>query len=334
MSMWDEEHDLVRQQPQEGVGERTRDAAEPAIGVEEGRPRVEAHPHSPHHATAAKRWSVVIPTRAGWDHLGSTLPPLLAILGSDDEVVVVADRCDTPLPRAGDPRYRVVVHRGRAGFAPACNHGAREAGGRLLLFLNDDVVVGPGLLDRLEAELGRPDVGAAGPDVLSELLGRSESGTTLAWHHGVLESRQEALRGDGRVSVPYLSGAAFAMRRDDFLRLAGFDERLAPYFWEDLDLSLRVRERLGETVVVGGVRVTHRHGATIGKDPEGQRRTIYERNRLLVSWRRLSGWRWLSHLAWLPLRLAAGLVRDPAVPKGFVLALARLASRRSGADRD
>jgi O-antigen biosynthesis protein len=329
-----EEHDVARQQAQQLLGEGARDAAEPAVGVEEGRPGVEADPHLPHDATATGRWGVVIPTRAGWEHLASTLPPLLATLGGADEVIVVGDRCKAPLPEIRDARCRVVAHRGPPGFAPACNRGAREARGRLLLFLNDDVVVGAGLLDRLEEELQRPGVGAAGPDVFSELLGRSESGTTLAWHHGVLESRQESLQGEGRVSVPYLSGAALALRREDFLRLAGFDERLAPYFWEDLDLSLRVRERVGDTVVVSGVRVTHRHGATIGKDPEGRRRAIYERNRLLVSWRHLHGWRWLSHLTWLPLRLAAGLVRDRAVPKGFVLAVVRLVSGRGSADRD
>lgn len=280
------------------------------------------------------RWSVVIPTRAGWEHLARTLPALLAILGAADEVIVVGDRCEAPLPATLDERCRIVVHGGPPGFAPACNRGAREARGRLLLFLNDDVVAGAGLLDRLEDELLRPGVGAVSPDVFSELLGRSESGTTVSWHRGVLESRQGSLPAEGRVSVPYLSGAALALRRDDFLRLAGFDERLAPYFWEDLDLCLRVRESVGETVVVGGVSVAHRHGATIGREPDSRRRAIYERNRLLVSWRHLHGWRWLSHLAWLPLRLAAGLVRDRAVPKGFLLAVVSLVSGSGRADRD
>ena len=328
--MGNEEHDLARQKPQQLLGERARHAAEPAVGVEEGRPGVEADPHVSHHATVTERWSVVIPTRVGWEHLTSALPPLLATLGAADEVIVVADRCEARLPEVRDARFRVVPHHGPLGFAPACNRGAREAHGRLLLFLNDDVLVGEGLLDRLEEELEYPGVGAAGPDVISELLGRSESGTTVVWHHGVLEPRQGPLAGEGRVHVPYLCGAALALRREDFLRLGGFDERLAPYFWEDLDLSLRVRERVGDTVVVSGVTVAHCHGATIGKDPEERRRAIYERNRLLVTWRHLRATRWLSHLAWFPLRLAVGLVRDKAVSKGFVLALARLISWRRG----
>ncbi len=266
----------------------------------------------------------MIPTVAGWAHLESALPPLLAAMGPTDEVVVVGDGRDPALPPPGDLRCRVVVHRGRGGFAPVCNRGARESRGELLLFLNDDVTVSAGVLERLEAALGAPGVGAVGPDVMSETLGRSESGTTLAWSHGVLEARQLALTAAGDPAVPYLCGAALALRRRDFLRLGGFDERLAPYFWEDVDLSLRVRERVGATVVVAGAIVTHRHGASVGREPEAKRRVVYERNRLLVTWRHLRGRRWLAHLAWLPLRLAGGAVRDRAVALGLPLALLRL----------
>jgi GT2 family glycosyltransferase len=326
------EHDLARQQPEQLPGKGASHAPEPAIGVQERRPGVEADPHLPHDATAMRRWSVVVPTRAGWEHLARTLPPLLAILGAADEVVVVGDRCEAPLPATPDERCRIVVHGGPPGFAPACNRGAREARGRLLLFLNDDVVACAGLLDRLEDELLRPGVGAVSPDVFSELLGRSESGTTVTWHHGVLESRQEAVQGEGRVSAPYLSGARWRCAAMTFApRL-----RRAPgtLLLGGPRPCLRVRESVGDTVVVGGVSVAHRHGATIGREPDSRRWAIYERNLLLVTWRHLHGWRWLSHLTWLPLRLAAGLVRDRAVPKGFLLAVVRLVSGSGRADRD
>lgn len=268
----------------------------------------------------------MIPTVAGWAHLESALPPLLAAMSLADEAVVVGDGRDPAVPPLGDPRCRVIVHRGRAGFAPACNRGASESRGELLLFLNDDVTVSAGVLDRLEAALRAPGVGAVGPNVVSEALGRSESGTRLVWNHGVLEARQLAFAGGGDPAVPYLCGAAFALRKHDFVRLGGFDERLAPYFWEDVELSLRVRERVGATIVASGATVVHRHGASISREPEAKRRIVYERNRLLVTWRHLRGRRWLAHLAWLPLRLAAGAVRDRAVTLGFPLALLRLAT--------
>ncbi len=276
----------------------------------------------------------MIPTRAGWALLEATLPPLLADLGPGDEVVVVGDGCDPGVPAGTHPRCRAVVHRGAAGFAPVCNRGAREARGPALLFLNDDVVVTPGVLDALARELARPGTGAVGPDVVSEALGRSESGTSLRWRRGVLDARQDALSGGGRVTVPYVCGAALAVSKAAFERVGGFDERLAPYFWEDVDLSLRVGAAAGEVAVTRAAVVHHRHGATIGAEPARARRAVYERNRLLVSWRHLHGWRWLAHLAWLPLRLVASVVRDRAVAAGFVRALAVAgASRRSDAGR-
>jgi len=274
-----------------------------------------------------------VPTRSSWDAIGDAVTSALRAGGDQVEVIVVGDQGEPEGTPPGDSRLRVVVHRGARGFAPACNAGARAARGSLLLFLNDDVQLGPGVLAALDAALGRPEVGAAGPDVCSRALGRSESGTVLLWRRGVLEARQEALAGSVPVELPYLCGAALAVRRSDFGRLGGFDERLAPYYWEDVDLSLRLRAAVGPTVAVAAP-VEHRHGVTIARESEWQRRLTYERNRFLVSWRHLHGARWFGHFGWLPVRVAASLVRDRAVAAGLWAALWRaLAGRVRGAAR-
>jgi len=274
-----------------------------------------------------------VPTRSSWQAIAGAVDAVLAAGGAGVEVVVAGDQAEPGGPPPADRRVRVVVNRGARGFAPTCNVGARASRGALLLFLNDDVALGAGVLDALATALARPEIGAAGPDVHSRALGRSESGTVLAWRRGVLEARQEALAGPAPVEVPYLCGAALAVRRTDFERLGGFDERLAPYYWEDVDLSLRLRAAIGPTVAVAAT-VDHRHGATIERESERQRRIVYERNRYLVSWRHLRGARWLVHLAWLPVRLAASLLRDGAVAAGLLDALRPTASAgRNGARR-
>lgn len=276
---------------------------------------------------------MIVPTRSPWDAISDAVTSVLRAGGDEVELIVVGDQGEPEGTPPDDARLRVVAHRGARGFAPACNAGARAARGSFLLFLNDDVQLSPGVLAALDAVLARPKVGAAGPDVYSLALGRSESGTTLVWRRGVLEVRQEALEGCAPVELPYLCGAALAVRRCDFGRLGGFDERLAPYYWEDVDLSLRLRDAVGPTVAVAAT-VEHRHGATIARESEWQRRLVYERNRFLVSWRHLRGSRWLSHLGWLPVRVAASLVRDRAVAAGLWAALWRaLAGRVRGATR-
>ena len=276
---------------------------------------------------SAPAWSVVVPTRRAAKLREEFLPGLLEAAGPSAEVVLALDNVPAPAG-AADARVRWVQHCGTRGFAPACNTGARAAHGIRLLFLNDDILVGHGLLEALSPVLDSGAAAAVGPDVWSVALGRSESGTRLYWHHGVLESRQEALAGEGLVEVPYVCGAALAVRAADFGVVGGFDERLAPYYWEDVDLCLRLRSRFAPAAVLADVRVEHAHGATISQEPAGRRRRIYERNRLLVSWGALEGARWLRHLAWITPRLAAALLRDPRTALALPGALLRRAQGR------
>jgi len=276
-------------------------------------------------------WSVVVPTRRVSDRQHEMLKRLAEAFPQPTEIVVVADNVPARGESSPEGRVRCSEHRGTRGFGPTCNAGARAARGANLLFLNDDIRVGPGLLNALGEALGSHSIGAVGPDVWSLALGRSESGTRLFWHHGVLETRQDALSGEGAVEVPYLCGAVLAVRRIDFFAVGGFDERLAPYYWEDVDLSLRIQRSVGTTRVLSDVQVEHDHGATISTEPAHLRRRIYERNRLLVTWKTLSGSRWLAHLVWCPFRLLAATVRDPLTAVAWPLALARLRGRRGRA---
>ncbi len=267
-------------------------------------------------------WSVIVPTRAGWTNLQRSLPAIAAALGGAGEILVVADNVRLD-PEAGRSLpFRAVAHGGERGFATACNAGAREARGRRLLFVNDDVEVEPTTVAALEHVLDDPGVAAVGPNVWSETLGRSESGSRLEWRRGVLDARQDALPESGVWDVPFLTGAAIAVRRDEFLRIGGFDARLAPYYWEDADLCLRLQA--GRRIVaVGDAIVRHRHGATIGMEDPRARRIVYERNRLLVTWRHAGGLRMAAHLAWLPARLGASCLRDRVVVRAWLEALRR-----------
>lgn len=271
-------------------------------------------------------WSVIVPTRVGWTNLQRSLPAIAAALGGAGEILVVADNVRLD-PEAGrSSPFRAVAHAGERGFATACNAGAREARGRRLLFVNDDVELEATTVAALEHILDDPGVAAVGPNVWSEQLRRSESGSRLEWRRGVLDARQDALPENGVWDVPFLTGAAVAVRRDEFLRIGGFDERLAPYYWEDVDLCLRLRagRRL---LVVGDAIVRHRHGATIGTEGPRARRIVYERNRLLVTWRHAGGQRMAVHLAWLPARLGASCLRDRVVARAWLEALRRRGRR-------
>ena len=274
-------------------------------------------------------WSAIVPTRLGWSNLQRSLPALAASVGDRGEILVVADNVALEGAQLSAPVH-TVAHTGRRGFAPACNAGARAARGRRLLFVNDDIELEAPTVARLGVALDDPAVAAAGPNVWSERLGRSESGSRLEWRRGVLDTRQDALPASGEWDVPYLTGAAIAVRRDEFFNAGGFDERLAPYYWEDVDLCLRLRagRRL---VVLGDTVARHRHGVTIAAEDPRARRLVYERNRLLITWRHATPLRLAAHLAWLPLRLGASILRDRIVVRAWLQALRR--RKESGDDR-
>lgn len=108
------------------------------------------------------RCSVIIPTRAG---TGGPAPrcveSLRAQLGTDDEVIVSVDGADTDVAANRDPRVRVVVG-ASGGPAIARNRALDIARGRVVLFLNDDVVARPGLIAaHLDAHAGRAGAGQA-----------------------------------------------------------------------------------------------------------------------------------------------------------------------------
>jgi GT2 family glycosyltransferase len=71
-----------------------------------------------------------------------------------------------------------------------------------------------------------------------------------------------------------LCGAAFACRRDQFLRLGGFDPRYQPFYWEDVGLGYQALAAGQRNVTVPGALVIHRHSESISRKV-GERKLRY-----------------------------------------------------------
>ncbi len=247
--------------------------------------------------------SVVIPSRNGARLLRRFLPEVLAELGDMGEVVVVddgsSDDTAAALREAGDSRVRAFVRSGPNGFCYAVNLGMREARGRLLLLLNNDVEPAPGALRAMAEAGGRapPDVCAVVPRILRP-DGSDEGGCSIRLRRGL---PLVDLQGRG---VPYPSGACSLFTRDAWKSLGGLDPRFAPIYWEDVDLGLRARRQGMRVARLPGAAVHHQHAATMGSSPASS--ALRERNRFLLA--ALSplpaGWR-LRFRLWLPLHLMA-----------------------------
>ncbi len=184
------------------------------------------------------RWSIVVPLR-------NKAPVLREALGSialatteraDAELIIVDHESSdgsADLARELAP-HAIMLPLGRGTPALARNRGAAVAKGEFLWFVDADVRITPGHLDRLAAVFERTSADAAGCTVT---VPPSDGWIARTW------DRLHLPRGDGWRD--WLAAANFAVRRTRFDAVAGFDAALET--GEDAELCARLR--------AGGARI-------------------------------------------------------------------------------
>jgi glycosyltransferase involved in cell wall biosynthesis len=185
-------------------------------------------------ATKPPEISVIIPCFNGADHIREQLEALANECVPVPWEVVIADNGSSDDSREICTEYldrmplRMVDASARRGQAHARNVGAQMAGGRKLLFLDQDDVISPGYVAAMESALTRHRFVAATME-----YARLNS----AWS---LEARASALATGLRPGLfPWAYGCVLAADRVLFDALGGFDEDLPCA--EDIDLCWRVR---------------------------------------------------------------------------------------------
>ena len=276
-------------------------------------------PSSPH-------VSIVIPNWNGRDLLETHLPSVEAarkVYPGESELIVVDDGSrdgSAAFLRAHYPGIRVVAHEENRGFAPACGSGAQAARAPLLVFLNTDVSVDEYFLAPLLEPFSDPAVFATSPLIFDESGRPSDATLTVPYlRRGKVRYRREpvealALDRSARLGPWYTLfpvGCAFAVRRDRFLALGGFDDLFHPFYYEDTDLGFRAWRRGWTCQAAPASRVTHCHAGTIARSFErSQVRLTRQRNRLLFTWKNLTSTRRLSwHFAFHGPRLLHRMLR-------------------------
>ncbi|MBN2054528.1 glycosyltransferase family 2 protein [bacterium] len=169
------------------------------------------------------------------------------------------------------PWARLVVNRDNVGFAMANNQALRQARGRLILLLNPDTLVLPGMLPSMSTLLdSRQEFGAICPRTYLDKERRLEvcslkiptPANSLLLHTPLwrwLPRNKELERiwrldmelwrvNSGTYDVDGIGGACFMLRREVMDRIGPLDERFYMGY-EDTDWSLKVR-RLGLRVAI------------------------------------------------------------------------------------
>lgn len=190
------------------------------------------------------------------------------------EVIVIDDRSNpgdvAPLKRV--PRLRLHHNAENLGFVRNCNLGARMAGGRFLVFLNNDTLVRPDWLAALLQAYEQDDkTGLVGAKLIYP-DGRLQEAGGIVWQDG--SGCNFGRNNDPRApafnymkEVDYCSGACILIATDLFERIGGFDERYAPAYYEDTDLAFRVREIGLKVIYQPRCEIIHLEGMSNGTDP-------------------------------------------------------------------
>ena len=196
--------------------------------------------------------SVVIPVYNAAAHLRTCLAALALSSRQPLECIVVDDgSTDGSAEAARQAGAMVLSTGGRAGPARARNIGARAAHGDILFFLDSDVSVHADTLERvargfeedasLDALIGSYDTSPGAKDFLSQYKN--------LMHCYVHQKGKSA-------ACTFWSGCG-AIRREVFLKHAGFDESYGRPAIEDIELGYRLRTSGSKVILDKDILVTH-----------------------------------------------------------------------------
>lgn len=183
----------------------------------------------------------------------------------------------------------VIRNKENYRFLLNCNHAAKAARGKYIVFLNNDTQVQADWLSALLNTMERDAaIGLAGSKLVYP-NGRLQEAGGIVWRDAaVLEygnncNPQSPLFNKIR-EADYISGASIIIRRELWEKLGGFDERFAPAYYEDVDLAFRVREMGYRVVYQPKSEVIHSEG-TSGSMENAQKMKIEEnRHRFYEKW--------------------------------------------------
>jgi N-acetylglucosaminyl-diphospho-decaprenol L-rhamnosyltransferase len=231
------------------------------------------------------KFSVVIVNYKSKESIFRCVDSIFANFGkeTDWEIVIINnDHWDSLKELEKRQRIKITNLFHNVGFGSAANKGAEEAQGELLLFLNPDAEVASSRLDLIFNEFeSDPNLGIIGSKIVDR------HGAVEPWSAGVevnilnlilnnlgLSRSRKIWESRNKIQADWVSGAAFFVRRELFLKNGGFDEKFFLYF-EDMDFCKRIREKSFSVLYLPAFSVRHEGGKSF-ENKKMQKRHYYD----------------------------------------------------------
>lgn len=236
--------------------------------------------------------SVVIPNYNGIHLLKKNLPYIIKASklkkNRIKEIVIIDDASQdksVKYLKESFPQIRLIQHRKNRGFPTTVNTGFRSAKGNIIALLNTDVVVSHDFVFPTLSHFAKENV-----------FGVSLHEKGFSWAKGIFKNgfieHEPGKKSKKTHDTFWISGGSGIFRRDYWIKMGGFDEKLlSPFYWEDVDIGYRAWKRGLICLWEPKAKVIHEHEGTMGKIPKGYKGRIQERNQLLVIWKNITSTR-------------------------------------------
>lgn len=196
------------------------------------------------------------------------------------EVIAIDDCPESPVLNGipSSPGLRKLTNIENLGFLKTCNLAAEFCRGEYICFLNSDTIVTESWLAELvDTAAQSSDIGIVGSTLLNDDGTIQDAGWRIlqnGWGEpiGRGDCKEDSYYGHTR-TVDCVTGASLLIKTSLFREVGGFDEEYAPAFYEEFELSFRLKRRGFRTVVEPKSLVIHKGSASYGEK---------ERNRLTV----------------------------------------------------
>lgn len=210
------------------------------------------------------------------------------------------------------PSVLIVESDENLGFGRGNNLGVQEYPDySAYLFLNNDVSVPKGFMDNMVKVLSKDKkVGAVGPKILysKRKIGKDgkeiqmiNSAGILVDEHYLAYDRYDKLEDNPKYDVveeiDAIMGGAFLVKREVFEETGGFNPKMFLYY-EDIDLSLRIRDLGYKIYYVGTSHVFHDHMASSKKLGMRRRNIMNMCNRFESTKNRKGLWVAIREIFW------------------------------------
>ena len=236
--------------------------------------------------------SIIIPV---YHHLQQTLDCLDSIARHSGhqysyEIIVADDGVDAPvaphLPKTAG--LRAHLNRENLGFLRNCNAAAQLARGRYLLFLNNDTLVEENWLAPLvRLADSDPQAGLVGCKLLNADGTIQDAGWTISqdgWGHPIGRNHPaDSGEHDYVRQVDCVGGACFLVAKALFDLAGGFDDALAPAYYEEFDLAFALRQRGYKTLYQPESRVRHLGSCSYGAETR-DRLSVINHGKFVAKW--------------------------------------------------